>query len=633
MTLAADTSFSTTRGFHTANTWTRERDDELAALVSQGEVTQDQLDNARRRAKRIGMDTALILMSDGLVTELEIAQALGREWGIPAIDITTADFDEDLVRRRSGREYIERGWVPIRRGDDTRMIVATFYEITPERRAAIESELGEAATYVACGRWAMREALLRVYRDAIAQEAANSLAASNPALSARTVFSKSQKVWFVVALVVLAVALSLWPFETLIAFVTAVSFAYLLATGFKYIVSLRGSRYDFVEQISVDEIASLIEDRLPVYTVLVPVFHEANIVGQLLENLGRLNYPRYKLEVLILVEEEDDETQAAIAATNPPFHFHTIVIPRGQPQTKPRACNVGLTLATGEFLVIYDAEDRPDPDQLKKAVIAFRRGGDDLVCVQASLSFFNVEENALTRMFTLEYGFWFYYMLSGLDASRLPIPLGGTSNHFRVRQLRELGGWDPYNVTEDADLGIRASALGYRVGIINSTTLEEANTQIPNFIRQRSRWIKGYMQTSLVHARQPRKLIREIGVVPFFAFVLLVFGTPITFLGVIPSYLITTMSIWFHNATLAGIVPTWTMWVMIFNFMIGNVIMVETNMMGPFKRGRYGLVPWAILNPLYWVLHSIASYKALWQLVTRPHYWEKTNHGLTTQSA
>ena len=429
-----------------------------------------------------------------------------------------------------------------------------------------------------------------------------------------------------VGLIVLAV---FWPVQVVIGVIAAASLIFLAGTSFKFIVAMRGARYDVAERVSKRQVAELDDRNLPRYTVLVPVFREANIVGQLIKNLGGIDYPTEKLEVLILIEEEDHETRDAVLASVPPAHFRIITIPKGHPQTKPRACNVGLYFATGDFLVIYDAEDTPDPDQLKKAVVAFRRGGDATVCVQASLNYFNDSENVLTRMFTLEYSYWFDYMLAGLDYGDLPIPLGGTSNHFRTDALIELGGWDPYNVTEDADLGIRASALGYRVGVINSTTMEEANTSIPNFIRQRSRWIKGYMQTSLVHARQPIALLRQIGVRRFFAFVLLIAGTPLTFLGVIPFYVVTAITVVAPLDIVEQFFPVWLLWITLLNFVIGNVVMIYLSMMGPYKRGTFHLVLWALLNPLYWVLHSIAAYKALWQLLTNPHYWEKTEHGLT----
>jgi cellulose synthase/poly-beta-1,6-N-acetylglucosamine synthase-like glycosyltransferase len=447
------------------------------------------------------------------------------------------------------------------------------------------------------------------------------------------VLSRGQKVGlgtFGVILIALAV---FFPAQVVIGLITVTGLVFLAGTIFKFVIAMLGAKFDVVERVRDADVAALTDLELPRYTVLVPVFREANIVAQLVANLGKIDYPVDKLEVLVLIEEEDKLTRDAFLGANPPPHMQIVTIPKGTPQTKPRACNVGLYFATGEYLVIYDAEDTPDADQLKKAVIAFRRGGEKTVCIQASLNYFNAGENVLTRMFTLEYSYWFDYMLAGLDVADLPIPLGGTSNHFRTAALIELGGWDPYNVTEDADLGIRASALGYRVGVVNSTTMEEANTSVPNFIRQRSRWIKGYMQTTLVHARRPRQLIREIGLRRFLSFALLIGGTPATFLGVLPLYLVTLCTILIPATVLAQFFPVWLLWLCLVNFIIGNTVMVYLSMMGPYKRGAFNLIIWAVLNPVYWILHSVAAYKGLWQLITKPHYWEKTEHGLTNQSS
>ncbi|MBF4577245.1 glycosyltransferase [Frondihabitans sp. VKM Ac-2883] len=543
-------------------------------------------------------------------------------------------IDLDLVRRGSGQRYITEDWLPLRRLADGTLLIASTERFNDAALAdALSEEFDEPVVFTRVGPWELKSIALKVFGDKVADDAANALFLRNPELSGRIVFSRSQKISglvFGLALVVLAL---LWPRETAIGVLATVSLVFLAGTAFKFFVSLQGAQFDVVERITDTEVAELSDDDLPVYTVLVPVFHEANIVAQLIDNLGGLDYPVHKLEVLILIEEEDLETRQAIEKAEPPAHFHIVTVPKGHPQTKPRACNVGLFLASGSYLVIYDAEDTPDPDQLKKALIAFDRGGDDTVCVQAALNYFNATENALTRMFTLEYSYWFDYMLAGLDRSNLPIPLGGTSNHFRTEALIELGGWDPYNVTEDADLGIRASAIGYRVGVINSTTMEEANTSIPNFIRQRSRWIKGYMQTTLVHARRPVALIREVGIVRFLAFALLIGGTPATFLGVIPFYLLTAASLAIPSTVISSVFPVWVLWICLFNFLIGNGIMVYLSMMGPFKRGTFNLILWSLLNPMYWILHSLAAYKGLWQLLTRPHYWEKTEHGLTQQTS
>jgi len=600
-------------------------------LLQSGLVSPENLAFARQVKERTGAHIDQVLISQGLLDSESLLLVEAQSWGIHPIDLAAVKFDDELVRLLSGQTYLAENWLPIRRNDAGTVFVATARGIAPDRVARIRDLLGGAdVQMVATTSWDIKNACLRLFRSEIADEAANELWRQNPAMSARITFSRGQKILGAGLGLLLLVLAVVWPVETAIGALTATSVVFLAGTSFKFIVAMRGARYDVVERITRAEVDALVERDLPRYTVLVPVFREANIVGQLIRNLGGLEYPTEKLEVLILIEEEDHETRDAVLVSNPPPHFRIVTIPKGQPQTKPRACNVGLYFATGEFLVIYDAEDTPDPDQLKKAVVAFRRGGDETVCVQASLNYFNDRENALTRMFTLEYSYWFDYMLAGLDLGDLPIPLGGTSNHFRTAALIELGGWDPYNVTEDADLGIRASALGYRVGVINSTTMEEANNSIPNFIRQRSRWIKGYMQTTLVHARQPIALVRQIGLRRFVSFVLLIAGTPATFLGVIPFYVITALTIALPVNALAQLFPIWVLWLTLLNFVVGNVIMIYLSMMGPYKRGTFHLILWALLNPLYWLLHSIAAYKGLWQLITKPHYWEKTEHGLTT---
>lgn len=601
-------------------------------LVQSGLITTAQLELARAAKARTGSHIDEVLISLGLISTDELRSVMARSWGLPVVDLATTDRDEQLIRRWSGQTMIAENWMPVRRDPQGSIVVATARVPDAERRAQIETVLGERATFVVATSWDIRNLVLTVFRTAIADEAANDLFRQNPGLSARVVFSRGQKVGFIALGILTLVALVLWPVPTVVTIITLVSVTFLASTVFKYGVAMQGAKYDVVERVTREQVEKLRDDELPVYTVLVPVFKEANIVPQLVGNLGKIDYPADKLEVLVLIEEEDHLTRDAYLGSNPPPNFHIVTIPKGTPQTKPRACNVGLFFASGEHLVIFDAEDAPEPDQLKKAVIAFRRGGEKTVCVQAALNYFNADENVLTRMFTLEYNYWFDYMLAGLDAYDLPIPLGGTSNHFRTAALIELGGWDPYNVTEDADLGIRASALGYRVGVINSTTMEEANTSIPNFVRQRSRWIKGYMQTSLVHARRPVALIREIGLRRFAAFALLIAGTPLTFLGVIPLYLVTLFSIVIPSGWFSPFFPVWLLWITLLNFIIGNAVMVYLSMMGPFKRGTFDLILWALLNPVYWILHSVASYKALWQLLVKPHYWEKTEHGLTKQS-
>ncbi|MDB5128138.1 glycosyltransferase family 2 protein, partial [Mucilaginibacter sp.] len=312
-----------------------------------------------------------------------------------------------------------------------------------------------------------------------------------------------------------------------------------------------------------------------------------------------------------------------------PAIFEVIVVPFHMPKTKPKACNYGLHFARGKYLTIYDAEDIPDTDQLKKVVSLFGKLPDEYICVQSALNYFNRNENFLTRMFTLEYSYWFDYMLPGLDTLDIPIPLGGTSNHFKLEELIELGAWDPFNVTEDADLGVRAYAKGYKIAIINSTTYEEANNEPFNWIRQRSRWIKGYMQTYLVHMRNPVALWKEIGWKGFLGFNFFIGATPVTFL-VYPLLLTFFICyVVFDLSSIRTLFPDWVLFMSIFNLMVGNILMIYINMIAVFKRRYYELILFAIANPIYWLMHSVAAYKGLYQLIVKPFYWEKTNHGLS----
>ncbi len=282
--------------------------------------------------------------------------------------------------------------------------------------------------------------------------------------------------------------------------------AVILFRLFSVTVAIFGSGEHRVDRAEVD---SLNEAELPIYTILVPMYKEPEVAQKIARTVTHLNYPIDKLDVKLLLEEDDPETRAKIAEVidSLPKCVEVIIcpkVPKGQPKTKPRACNWGLDQARGKYLVVFDAEDQPEADQLKKAVIVFRRleaKRGHVACLQAKLNYFNARQNALTRFFTLEYTNWFDLFLPGLHAVRTPIPLGGTSNHFKTDVLKQLGGWDPFNVTEDCDLGMRMARKKYATEVLDSTTWEEANSQVMNWIKQRSRWIKGYYQTHLVHTR------------------------------------------------------------------------------------------------------------------------------------
>jgi cellulose synthase/poly-beta-1,6-N-acetylglucosamine synthase-like glycosyltransferase len=278
--------------------------------------------------------------------------------------------------------------------------------------------------------------------------------------------------------------------------------------------------------------------------------------------------------------------------------------------------------------VIYDAEDRPEPDQLWRAITAFQQSDDRVACVQSRLSFYNQRQNLLTRFFTLEYTFWFDLFLPALSIIGAPIPLGGSSNHLRTSILKQVGAWDAYNVTEDCDLGIRLAKNGYRTIIINSTTWEEANSQIGNWIRQRSRWIKGYLQTYLVHTRDPIGLLRQLGLQNFLFFQLYIGGTPLLMI-LAPLFWLLTL-IW--NLVPVGIFdwnfPPALYLLSLASFVLSVLAFLSCGLSSAVARRNYDLIKDLFWFPFYFLFFYIAAWKGCFQLFTRPHYWEKTKHGL-----
>ncbi len=441
---------------------------------------------------------------------------------------------------------------------------------------------------------------------------------------------------------------------------------YLAGALQKLVAALAGWRGG-VQRVSPEEIA-VPDSELPVYTVFLPLFREERIAEKIVQRIDALDYPKDKLDVQLLIEADDAATRAAIAAIELPGHFRVITAPLGLPRTKPRACNYGLEAARGELCVIYDAEDIPECDQLRKAAAVFRRHPERAVaCVQAKLNYYNRRQNWLTRMFTIEYSTTFDLILPGLSVIGAPLPLGGTSNHFRTEVLRELGGWDPFNVTEDCDLGLRIGRRRHRTLMLESTTMEEANSRAGNFIRQRSRWVKGFMQTHLVHARHPVDLYRNLGLWGMLNAGLTVGGSVMMMLTnlicwpILIVYLALLAIGWANGIGLLeqivgpGDPETvrlgWRAWHLVYlgesehpwwsgvslAFGVGSAVLLASNFLligigaaAAVKRRYWDLVPYALFLPAYWVLISIGAWKGAWQLITKPFYWEKTRHGLDT---
>jgi len=440
--------------------------------------------------------------------------------------------------------------------------------------------------------------------------------------------TRGQKIATLVALVIVVAAVLWRPLPTLIVLNGLFIAFYVIHSAYKFYLVWASLERPVLFDASPEEMAAVRDEDLPSYTLLIPLYREATVLGRLVEGLQRMDYPVDKLDVMLLLEEDDEETIAAARAMELPPHIRPVIVPDSQPKTKPKACNYGLFTCESDLLVIYDAEDRPEPDQLKKAAIAFSKVPDNVVCLQARLNYYNQRQNLLTRWFTAEYSVWFDLFLPGLTATGAPIPLGGTSNHFRVEPLKKLGGWDPFNVTEDCDLGVRLHKHGWRTAMLASTTWEEANGAFWSWFRQRSRWVKGYLQTWLVHMRRPWRLLRELGPAGFFSLQMSIGGSLLAFL-INPIYWAMTL-VWLvtHSTAIAALFPPAIYLLGTFCLFGANFVFVYMAVAGCMHRGYYDLVKYALLTPLYWLMMSIGAYKAFGQIIVRPHYWEKTEHGI-----
>lgn len=465
-------------------------------------------------------------------------------------------------------------------------------------------------------------------KRAALRDAIDGLRLSDPLVSAAVAFTRTQKVIFLGLAVLLVVALFTVPALTLVLIAGVATAAYVITLVDRFIMFRRGLNQDAILRVSDTEALALTGEQLPAYTVLVPAYGEPEVIGQLLDSMRAFDYPAEKLQVLLLLEEDDAPTIRAAEEARVDEVATILRVPAAQPRTKPKACNYGLHFATGEIVTIFDAEDIPDPLQLRRVVAAFRRLGDSVACIQARLSYRNARQNLLTSWFTVEYDVWFNFLLPGIMRMNAPVPLGGTSNHLRISVLRELGAWDPYNVTEDADLGVRIKAYGHTTAVLDSVTWEEANSDTINWLRQRSRWYKGYLQTWLVYMRRPRWLIRELGLLPAVRFTLLMAGTPVIAVVNLLFWYLSLTWLLGQPDTIAAMFPPLVYYPALICLIIGNAATMYMNLIG-CREGRDPLLMLAVLTfPLYWLLMSIAALKGTWQLLSRPSYWEKTAHGL-----
>ncbi|MBX9618594.1 MAG: glycosyltransferase [Hyphomicrobiales bacterium] len=592
---------------------------DLAFLADIG-VSASELNTAMARAEDLGVSAHDILISANGRTQRAYLRALARALGLPFIDPRDAAISNDAFSARALSSPLATRILPVDHHGQR------YYALMPQGRdverlfTLVAGPDAPARLAIACPNDG-REAMIAQAGDRLLATHITPLLTERPDLSAHDTPRRAGRCFVLsflaVSAMLIAVAEGYLPLFLPVAVAT-------IALAIVFGIAL-GLRCAFMLKADQEAAPRLPENKLPTYSVLVPVYREARIIPQLLAALGRIDYPAPFIEFLLLLEGDDEETREAIAAVDGDRRYAVLKVPPGLPRTKPRALQLGLAFARGELVTIFDAEDIPAPDQLRCAAAAFAGGGPRLACVQAPLAIDNADASWLARQFALEYAALFRVVIPGLASLDMPVMLGGTSNHFRTSALRHVMGWDPWNVTEDADLGIRLARFGYSIGAVASQTQEEAPARFTSWFSQRRRWLKGWMQTALVHLSHPLQLTRDLSWRGSIALA----GTLVATLA---AALIYPLSCFGMMILLATIMPVDSpnspllMASAIILFVAGHGVAILMIAIGARRSGiRLRLID-VVSLPAYWVLVSLAAWIAVVDLARSPFYWAKTDH-------
>ena len=566
------------------------------------------------------------LFFSGIVAEARLCREIAREVRLPLVSQVDA---AQLVMRRRERDMalkLHRGVASalIREsGEQLRLILSPALMQLSELHRLVETRPGLRDRLGIVVPTALRQAIVSASRRDVEERARTALFVEAPRYSARSVFEGGQGA--IGGALAASLAFAFW----LDAPAAWLGLHVVFSVFFLACVVLRLAAAASAKPLQPAALTPVSDAELPVYTVLVALYREAEIVPQLLSALSRIRWPRSKLEIKLVCEEDDAQTLGALSTLHLQPWVEIIKVPAGEPRTKPKALAYALPLSSGKFVTLYDAEDQPHPEQLLEAWQRFRDADEELGCIQAPLMVIPAQKKLLPILFGFEYAALFRGLLPWLSEHRLILPLGGTSNHFRRAALEEVGGWDPCNVTEDADLGLRLARYGYRCETITRPTVEDAPEDLLNWGRQRSRWFKGWMQTWLVHMRAPRQLLGEIGPGRFAvaqvmlagmvvsALANIVFAATLVWIGIL--YSSTGTFGGYHAALLA---------IDAFNVVVGYTafLILGRRVLNAAERTSFWKV--ALWTPAYWLAMSLAAWRALWELYRRPHHWEKTHHPL-----
>jgi cellulose synthase/poly-beta-1,6-N-acetylglucosamine synthase-like glycosyltransferase len=585
-------------------------------LLREGLVAPHALVQALSMQKRHRGRLCDILLSQQLITEQDLYQAQARHWNVRLVDPQQQLPDPRLIDRLGAATCLREGLLPYQRIGQA-VVVATAHPEEFSRHYKTLFDLFGPVVMALAPSSKIEEAVLAVRGLALKHIAENRVSEQESCRNwGRNGFG------IPLALAASVFSLGLWISPTLVGMVFLVWAVLTLTLS----TALRGAAVLASLRHKPAEAEPPTIARLPTVSIMVALYKEGSIAPRLVRRLSLIEYPRDLLDILLVVEEEDHLTRTALQRVDLPPWMRVVVVPDGPLKTKPRALNFALDLCRGSIIGVYDAEDAPEPSQIRKVVDRFHQRGPEVVCLQGVLDFYNPKTNWLSRCFTMEYAAWFRIILPGLQRLGLPIPLGGTTLFFRRAALEELGAWDAHNVTEDADLGMRLARHGYRTELIETVTEEEANCRALPWVKQRSRWLKGYMMTYAVHMRDPVLLWRQLGPRQFCGFQIL-------FLCTLSQFLLAPV-LWSFWALpfglphpLAQLLPHSAMLGLLSLYLMTEVINISMTYFAMRKTKHKFNLLWIPTLHFYFPLGAIASYKAAWEMVTKPFYWDKTSHG------
>jgi cellulose synthase/poly-beta-1,6-N-acetylglucosamine synthase-like glycosyltransferase len=564
------------------------------------------------------------LLASGEVDEAKLFRAIADELQLPflpAVEAKRLKVPERYrllaLRRRHGLPL-----ALLERPDGTTLhVIATTDIGISAMRARLAASPGLRRRLAVAPPGVLRSAMLDLTKQRLLDDAQHGLFLRHTDLSARIVANAWQGACVATMLVVLPLCLAMAAMETIFAL-------HVVATvAFGACVALRLLALTVAQPLRLRPPPPVQPAALPVYSVMVALYREREVIPQLLVALGRLQWPRSKLEIKLVCEEDDHETLAALREHKLRPCIEIIKVPPGLPRTKPKALAYALPLCTGEFVTLFDAEDRPHPLQLIEAWQRFHAEDETLACLQAPLVITNASSSPLSRMFAFEYAGLFRGVLPWLAGLGALLPLGGTSNHFRRSALIEAGGWDAYNVTEDADLGLRLKRFGYRVGVLTHPTYEDGPEDLKTWLPQRVRWFKGWAQTWLVHMRSPRTLWKDLGPLSFLLMQILFLGMLVSAL-VHPVFLFTILYVIVKLAWVGSLANLEIVLVALgfVNILAGYAAFVAIGIATLTLKEKVGIASIALQTPFHWMCLSLAAWLALWEIYRRPHHWNKTHH-------